>query len=140
MIWEVSCGAVVFCRAEGVIRYALVREADGRYSLPKGHMEPGETPRQTALREVLEETGLAVRLIDGFCEEESYAMREKPGVGKRVTYYLAQADHAQLLPRERDVTKAAWYALEDATALLGHESVRRVLLRADEYIRRKCDE
>lgn len=45
---ERSCGAVVFTRIGGEPRYVLVRSLEGVYGFPKGHMEPGETPEETA--------------------------------------------------------------------------------------------
>ncbi len=61
---EYFCGAVVFTRMDGEPHYLLVRAKDrpkGCHGFPKGHMEPGETEVQTALREIFEETGLPVR-------------------------------------------------------------------------------
>ena len=44
---ERSCGAVVYTRCQGEIRYVIIRTPDGFYGFPKGHMEPGETEVQT---------------------------------------------------------------------------------------------
>ena len=55
-----SAGAVLYTVISGERRYVLVREKNGSYGLPKGHVEPGETLAQTALREVREETGLTL--------------------------------------------------------------------------------
>ena len=58
---ERSCGAVVSTERDGVRYYVLVK---GSYvGLPKGHMEPGETERETAIREVREETCVSARLV-----------------------------------------------------------------------------
>ena len=59
----VSCGGVVFRRNEGRLETVLCgRSEPVRWSLAKGTPDPGETPEQTALREVREETGLEVEL------------------------------------------------------------------------------
>ena len=60
---EKSCGAVVFSRFDGAWHVLLIRHDHGRHtSFPKGHVEAGETERQTAEREIFEETGVRVRV------------------------------------------------------------------------------
>ena len=55
MCLERSCGAVVFTRVNGEIRYVVVTEKEGAHSYPKGHMEGNETEEETARREIFEE-------------------------------------------------------------------------------------
>ena len=55
-----SAGAALYTVQDGETRWVLVREKSGSVGLPKGHVEKGETPKQTALREIREETGLTV--------------------------------------------------------------------------------
>ena len=50
MAFEKSCGAVVFTRVGGELRYVLAQSLRGHYGFPKGHVEPGETETETALR------------------------------------------------------------------------------------------
>ena len=66
MIYERSCGAVVFTRINGEVRYLIIKSLTGIYGFPKGHMENGESEEQTAHREVLEETGYLVEPIEEF--------------------------------------------------------------------------
>ena len=76
MNYEYCCGAVVFTPVDGVPHYLLVRaknQPEGCHGFPKGHMEPGETEEQTALREIFEETGIRVRLVEGFRVVTEYA-------------------------------------------------------------------
>ena len=66
---EISCGAIVFTNENNVRKYVIIRGVgmyQGFCGFPKGHMEAGETERETALREVKEETGLDVVLYDDF--------------------------------------------------------------------------
>ena len=69
---EKSCGAVVFTRVNGEIKYLLIKSVTGFYGFPKGHVEIGESETQTALREIFEEVGLRVRLIPDFRREDEY--------------------------------------------------------------------
>ena len=69
---EKSCGAVVFTRVDGDIKYVIIQSLAGYYGFPKGHMEAGESEKQTALREVYEETGLTVHILDDFRYVDAY--------------------------------------------------------------------
>ncbi len=65
-----SCGAVVYRMVRGCPEFLLfLQSAFRRWSFPKGHMEPGESETQTALREIREETGMRVTLQGGFRAE-----------------------------------------------------------------------
>ena len=60
---EKSCGAVVLRKNQGRLQVLLIKHINGgHWAFPKGHVEPGETEEQTALREIKEETGLSVTL------------------------------------------------------------------------------
>ncbi len=78
MCLERSCGAVVFTRVNGEIRYVVVTEKEGAHSYPKGHMEGNETEEETASREVYEEIGLRPRFIPGFRQEDEYPCGKSP--------------------------------------------------------------
>jgi len=73
-----SCGVLVI-RGQPIREFLLMRHAD-RWDLPKGHVDPGETEIQCALRELREETGISatdVELLDGFRFESHYLVRAK---------------------------------------------------------------
>ncbi|MBO2517977.1 MAG: hypothetical protein CW338_12035 [Clostridiales bacterium] len=135
MKYERSAGAVVFTRQEKGVRYIIVREKSGFHSFPKGHIEAGETEMETAVREIREETGLEVSFISGFRITDEHTMREKPGVLKQTTYYLAEASGGRPSPRLNDVTEAGAYTFDEAFALFEHENLRQILTRADDCLR-----
>ena len=64
MVFEKSCGAIVFTLENGEIKYLLVEEMSGCHSFPKGHVENNETEEETALREIKEETNLEVDIYN----------------------------------------------------------------------------
>ena len=131
---EYSCGAVVFTRRAGQILYVAVQEQSGAYSFPKGHMEGGETERETARREIFEETGLRPDFISGFCEQDEYSLREKPGTMKRVTYFLAEFKEETLIPREGEIQRIQLLPYEQTLTLFEHENQRRILTSAHEFL------
>lgn len=75
-----SCGFLII-RGEPIREFLLMRHAD-RWDLPKGHVDPGETEMQCALRELREETGILatdIDVLDGFRFTTSYQVRGKRG-------------------------------------------------------------
>ena len=94
--YEKSCGAVVFTHSNGGIKYVIIQSLEGYYGFPKGHMEAGETEVETALREIYEETGLKVHILDGFRCEDEHPIPSKPGVMKRIVYFAAEYEDQRL--------------------------------------------
>lgn len=90
IIPEKSCGGIVCTIRNGRIEYLLIEESGGFHSFPKGHMETGESERETAIREIREETGLKLDLIEGFREVDEYIPAENAGVCRQVVYFLAE--------------------------------------------------
>ena len=81
--YEKSCGAVIFRQAPE-LEVLIIRQNQGHWCFPKGHVEGNEDETETARREVKEETGLDIRFLGGFREETHYSPRE--GVEKDVVY------------------------------------------------------
>lgn len=130
----VSAGGVVFRREDGTARLLLIRDRFGRWTLPKGHVEPGERPEETALREVREETGIEGRVVAPL-PPTTYFYRERGElVRKTVLYYLIEATGGQLAPQEREVEDARWFAPEAIEGLPQYENNREVLRRALERL------
>ena len=134
--FEKSCGAIVYTTEDGIIKYLLVEEASGFHSFPKGHMENGETEKETAIREIKEETDLDATLISDFRVSEQYQLSEKPGVTKQVVYYLAKyTDENPRVVRSQEVRSLRSLSLEEALAVIEHENKKELLLQADKYIK-----
>ena len=94
-LYESSCGAVIFHDIKGEVRYLLIKnKRSAHWGFPKGHIERGETKEQTALREVQEETGLRVKLIEGFSCLSKYRIRDR--VEKTVTIFAATCKRKKL--------------------------------------------
>ena len=138
MTIEKSCGAVVFTRESGEVKYVIVREKEGFCSFPKGHMEAGETEHETALREIREETGLSVRFVDGFRTEDSHPhIREgRPDVMKQIVYFLAEYENQPLRAQESELSGIDLMSFEEAMRAFQYESSKRILTQAHGFLQK----
>lgn len=137
MVFEKSCGAIVFTVENGIIKYLLVEETSGFHSFPKGHMEGEETEEETALREIKEETDLDVKLLTDFRVSEQYNPAEKPGVTKQVVYFLAQyTDGIPCVVRPNEVRSLKSLRFEDAYNIIEYENKKEMLKQADDHIKK----
>lgn len=134
MNWERSCGAVVFTRRNGQFLFVIVQEQAGTYSFPKGHMEGDETEMETACREIWEETGLQPVFLNGFRQQESYSLAEKPGTWKQVTYFLAEYKDEPLISKEGEIQRILLVPYEQALRLFKHENTRKILTAAYAFL------
>jgi 8-oxo-dGTP pyrophosphatase MutT (NUDIX family) len=108
---EISAGGVVFRRTKaGDIEIQLIQDRYGRTSLPKGKMEPGETVEQTALREILEETGIRGTIRQPLALiEYQYKHADKGLIDKEVHYYLVEASSGELVAQLEEIRGVDWY-------------------------------
>ncbi len=136
MSMEKSCGAVVFTRLHGEIRYLLVQNPHGIYGFPKGHMEGTETERETALREIREETSLEVEFLPGFRTEDFYTLPGKQAK-RHIVYFLAQFRNQEYRFPPKEISGGGLYSYEQARKMFQFESSRRILQEAEEYLQDK---
>ena len=131
---EKSCGAVVYTKTNGTVRYVLIQELDGAWGLPKGHMESGETEVQTALREIYEEVHLRVNIIKGFRATEEYVLCEKENTAKQVVYFCAEYDGQDMKAQDSELLRVSLLPYEEALPLLKLESSKRILQEAHDFL------
>ena len=137
MNYEYSCGAVVFTRIDGVPHYLLVRAKDqpqGCHGFPKGHMEPGETEQETALREIFEETGVRVRLLEGFRAVTEYALPSPPDTCKRVVFFLAEYQDQAVAIQASELAGFVLAPFEEALALTEFADSKQILTEAHAFL------
>ncbi len=128
---ETSAGAVVFYR-DVQIEYLLLLST--YWGFPKGHIEAGEDERTAALREVREETGLEITLLDNFRQVDAYSFsRRGTVVQKESIYFLGEArDRNSRLSWEH--SDMIWLSFDEALARLKYEGGRTILRAADRFI------
>ena len=129
MSYEKSCGAVVFRKYHGNIELLLIKHVvGGHWSFPKGHVEPGETEEQTALREIKEETGIDVELNTSFREVVSSS--PKRDTTKDVIYFLGKAKTFQYTPQEEEIAQIKWVEINLAHSFLTYDNDKQLVNKA----------
>ena len=134
MMYEKSCGAVVFTRMNNEIQYLLIRNLTGIYGFPKGHVEQGETEEQTALREVFEEVGLTVKLVPGFRSEDEHPIPQKENTMKQIVYFLGEYSNQEFTYQKEELTDALLTDYETAMTLFQFDSSKRILTEANNFL------
>ncbi len=131
--YESSCGAVVYRDIKGEIRYLLIKnKRSAHWGFPKGHIEQGETKTQTAMREVLEETGLHIKMIDGFECQSKYKIQNK--IEKTVSIFVATTNDTTTKIQKEEIEDYIWLTYDRAMSLLKFENDREILTSAHSFL------
>lgn len=130
---EFSAGGLVVRRMRGRPYIAAVRVKDGSVlALPKGHIEPGESGAETAIREVREETGVDSRLVEKLDDIRYWYTRDGARVLKVVSFFLLRYRSGSVRDYQREEVDAAeWVPLEEAPerlAYAGEQDMARAAL------------
>jgi 8-oxo-dGTP pyrophosphatase MutT (NUDIX family) len=135
---ETSAGGLVVRTLDGASSGALIGRLDRRgrlrWSLPKGHVERGETHEQAAVREVAEETGISGRITARLGSVDYTFVAQGRRIHKRVHHYLMIAVGGELSDADIEVTEVAWVPLADLTGRLAYAGERRLVRRAVELL------
>ena len=134
---EKSCGAVVFTEADGTRKYLIIRMNLGHCGLPKGHIEKYETEIDTALREVREETGVEIELVDGFRKSVEYSLSAR--TKKESVYFLGRFDGGDVKIQEAEVSSYRLCSYETARRLITYENDRLILDAAEALLSGKTE-
>ncbi len=100
------------------------------WSLPKGTPDGDETPEQTALREVGEETGLRVCILDTIGDIHYRFVCDGRRIDKTVQYFLMEPTGGDLSGHDHEFEEVRWFALEEAEAVMQFATERDIVARA----------
>jgi 8-oxo-dGTP pyrophosphatase MutT (NUDIX family) len=140
-VHETSAGGLVIDGIDGPKDdqvAALIGRIDRRgrmlWSLPKGHIEMGETAEQTAIREVAEETGIQGSVLAALGSIDYWFVTEGRRVHKTVHHYLMKFSGGELSDEDIEVSEVAWVPLRELRSRLAYADERKLAEVADELI------
>ncbi|MBU1084322.1 MAG: NUDIX hydrolase [Candidatus Omnitrophota bacterium] len=136
---QFSAGGIVINRNDG-LKVLLIKDRFGHWTWPKGHIEEGEIPEETALREVREETGLKdVRVICQIGIQEYSFDHEGIKIHKTVEIFLVEAfGDEEIKAQEEEIERAEWFSAKEALARIDYEGSREILERGLLMIESSC--
>lgn len=136
MIEATSCGGVVIFRGKILVLYKNYKNKYEGWVLPKGTVEPGEEYKETALREVKEETGVSAQIIKYIGKSQYSFNTPQDTVEKDVHWYLMMADSYYSKPqREEYFVDSGYYKFYEAYHLLKFSNEKQILEKAyNEYL------
>jgi bis(5'-nucleosidyl)-tetraphosphatase len=127
-----SFGIIPIHGQGGERRFLLVHHQKGHWGFPKGHADPGESPSETALRELAEEAGVtACRLAEApkFIERYTYINKRGVQIDKTVTFFIGLVDDPAVTVQPEEVRDHAWLTAEQALDRLTFHEARELLGR-----------
>ncbi len=134
---EFSAGGVLVKTIRGRPMLAAVRpqgKPAGLWVLPKGNIDPGESPAETALREVREETGVEGRLVEKLGDVKYVYTWDGERIFKIVSFFLMRAGRGRIGEIDEsmqvEVAEVRWLPLDEAPRLLAYRGEREMAAKA----------
>ncbi len=133
---ETSAGGLVVNHEQGTAAVIGRLDRHGRllWSLPKGHIEAGETAEQAAVREVEEETGIIGQVVAPLGTIDFWFVAEDRRVHKTVHHFLLRALGGELSDTDVEVAEVAWVPLDELESRLAYADERQLIRRATELL------
>jgi 8-oxo-dGTP diphosphatase len=134
-----SSGGVIFKSQDGGLQVALVAVKGGAvWCLPKGMVDKGETPEETALREVKEETGLTGEIVGkvGRISYWYFIRDDNVKCKKTVDFYLMEYVTGSTAEHDLEVDDSRWFSLEEAVEKASYRGDREILEKARKLLAR----
>ena len=117
---EKSCGAIIFNEDKVLV----VKQTSGFYGFPKGHVEIGETEKETAIREVKEETGLDIKIISDKRYTQSYIVKEN--IHKDVVFFIAKLENNNENRQVEEIEEILWIDINEVENILTYDSLKEL--------------
>lgn len=125
-------------RVDGTLEAALIGRRDRhgtmRWLLPKGHVEPGESVSQAAVREIAEETGITGHVVDTMGVVDYWFTAVARRIHKTLHHFLLEADAGELCADDVEVDEVAWVRVADVVGRLSYDDERRLAARIPELL------
>ncbi len=132
-------GAVVYAIHDGTVYLALVHDVFGHWTLSKGKLEEGESVEEGTAREIKEEMGLDIVVMDQLAQNEYIASHPEDGkIRKQVTYYLAKSEYTPItLGTSGGLNDARWFDAKDILTLNFYNDILPIITKAIQILLKK---
>lgn len=120
MIKEKACGTIIIDGKKALI----IKQKQGFYGFPKGHMEENETEIETAIRETKEETNLDVLIDKTKRYSLNYVIDNK--IDKEVVYYLAKPLNKNIIKQESEINDILWVDIDKVIDILTFDNLKEL--------------
>ena len=120
MIKEKACGTIII---DGK-KVLIIKQKQGFYGFPKGHMEENETEIETAIRETKEETNLDVLIDETKRYSLNYVIDNK--IDKEVVYYLAKPLNKNIIKQELEIKEILWIDIDKVIDVLTFDNLKEL--------------
>lgn len=130
---QFSSGGIIYRKVGKKIEVALIVRGEGKiFCLPKGKIEKPETPQETALREVEEETGLKGKIDReiGKINYWFYSKEEKARIFKTVYFYLIKYESGETSRHDFEVEEVKWLSIDEALKIMTYPTERKMMQKA----------
>lgn len=139
IVREPTSGGIVFRPTKDGkdIEVLLIEDTKGRWTIPKGHIEPGESAKQTTIREIGEETGLKkIKVLSWLGKVNfKYRRQERLVLMTMQVYLVRSLDQTEVLQKEKWMTSIKWFGFADAIEAVEYPDIAKLMLLAKKKIR-----
>ena len=134
---EFSAGGVVYRKVKGEVKWLIGKHSGyHRWGFPKGLVEKGESLRQTALREVEEETGIKTRIVKKIPEPERYIYTmASTKIFKQVDYFLMEYRSGKIDDHDWEMEEVQWFSYDQVKEKLGFAGAKKILEKAKQLLK-----
>lgn len=136
---QVSAGGVAFRRVEGEYEIAIISmNPSGRWQLPKGLIDEGETPERAAVREVREEAGIETELLEELETIDYWFVSDwdevRRRIHKQVHFFLLRYTGGDVADHDHEVLESRWAATDEGIGMLAFDSEKKVVEKAKQIL------
>ncbi len=140
VVREPTAGGVIFRRNDkGDVEFLLYQDARDRWTIPKGHVEPGESTQEAAKREVTEESGLKKIAMCGWLGKVNFRYRriDKLVLISQQVYLVKALDPNEKPKKEEWMNGLKWFSFHDALDAVEYEDIGKLMMLAMKRIRQE---
>jgi ADP-ribose pyrophosphatase YjhB (NUDIX family) len=141
IVREPTAGGVVYRLKNGEMEVVLIQDAYDRWTIPKGHIEPGETAQETAIREVGEEAG--VKELKPICWlgkiHFNYRREDTLVMITQQVYLMKALGDTDDIKKEDWMNGVGWFGYKDAVAAIEYEDVKKLVERGHQRLEQRGD-